>query len=731
MCIYIHKVAMRYEIKKVLNKSFWIFLAVALIVNIYFYYQTQESRYGYLFEDKEYVQWIEKLEKNPKLDLTEVTKTDENGLPLNTYGYNLKQQQDYVDLYKKYIEEMPERAESALIISKTDFAKRNVEKTLADFEKMKGREITIGIDAGVQSVYSFTLSDIIAVVLVLFAGIKLFSKEYNMKIFPLLLATRGRTRLAAGKILTLALTTFIICTSIYLTNVLVSEFAFGLGKLSRSIQSIEAFRSSSFLISCGEYLIFAYLIKLFTLLSIAIVVFLLFTLVKKETFVFLILVLIAGVEFLLYSTIPVTSSLNAFHFINIFHILDSMKIIGDYQNINLLSFPVSMTTVLPILWTVIIVASSAVIVMKFKTSAVAYGIKSPKWLQVVLNKLKRNIDKLNSHTSLTLHELRKVFILKKGLIFLLVMVIFLVNGYNSAFRMKSSESLSYDTYVEKFGGVVTEQTIKDIEDEEQRIAELQKNSEISFDANGQLKALSEIRMQAEKGLQLQQEKGIKPYIVNTQSFEKLFNDKDSTNKDVLVIVIFSILCVSSCISSESKIKNLLRICPNGKKLLRTKYIIGITTTLLITITVNIFRILTVIKDYKFDFFEAPIQNLMFLSQNELKITLMQYMIIKAIVQIIGAIILGSIICMISSKCKEDALSMTFSTALILSPILAYTSKIYIVKYISVIPLLSGDIFLQDNILSKVVYVILGVCALVLSVYVIDKSWKSGMNKSNR
>lgn len=731
MCIYTHKVAMRYEIKKVLNKAFWIFLAVALIINSYFYYQTQQTKYGYLFEDKGYTQWIEKLEKNPKLDLKEVTKTDESGLPLNVYGTNLKQQQDYIGLYKKYIDEMPQRAESALIISRTDFAKRNVEKTLLDFEKMKDREITIGIDAGVQSVYDFTLSDIIAVVLVLFVGIKLFSKEYNMKIFPLLLATKGRTKLAINKILTLALSTFIICTSVYLTNILVSEFSFGLGNLSRSIQSIEVFRSSSFLISCGEYLLFAYLIKLFTLLSIAMVIFLLFTLVKKETFVFLILVLIAGLEFLLYSTIPVTSSVNAFHFINIFHMLDSMKIVGDYQNINLFSFPVSMTTVLPILWIIIVIVSAVVIVIRFKTSAVAYGVKIPKWLEVLLNKLKRNIDKLNYHTNLTLHELRKVFILKKGLIFLLVMIVFLANGYNSAFRMKSSESLSYDTYVEKFGGVVTEQTIKDIEAEEKRIADLLKSSKITFDANGQLKSLSEIKMQAEKGLQLQQEKGIKPYIVNTQSFEKLLNDKETTNKDVLVIVIFSILCVSSCISSESKIKNLLRICPNGKKLLRKKYIIGITTTLLITITVNIFRVLTIMKDYKFDFFEAPIQNLMFLSQNELRITLMQYVIIKAIIQIIGAIVLGSIICMISSKCKEDALSMTFSTALILAPILAYASKIYIVKYISMIPLLSGDIFLQDSILSKIVYIILGVSALVLSVYVIDKSWKSGMNKSTR
>lgn len=715
---------MKYEFKKLLTRSMVIVLIACAALNAFLFGRQQMSEHKELLADYAYYRkQLEVLKEDSKAALP-FDETGTHGMAL----YTLKSQQDYLQMYPGFILDMPKRAEAAARLSKNsgnNFSRRNVTKTEADFKNMETLDIRADIDLSVTSVYDFVMSDILVLALVLVMCVLLFSKEYEKKLFPLVLATPSKLKAAVSKIAVLAISSFVMTAVIYGSNMLIGAKLFGVGDLGRPIQSISDFRTCSLWISCGGYLILGYLVKALSALMTGILVLALFTIFKKAVAVFFVIVCILGISFAFYTSVPVTSSLNALKFINIFYLSDSFELISRYQNINLFGFPISMAIIWPVVFGLTVILGTAVICVRFYTSAICRDGHLPFVVTFIENKLTVLWDGLNRHSCIWLHELRKALIGGKAVFLLAALMLLMAYKYDSAYRIKDSTDVAYEDYIHKIGGKITEDTQKFIEEEWEYLF----NVEDATFYGGRFEALAMVEAQVMQALSREEELGIEPYLLDEAGYMQLLTVSKTESYDSVLVIVFCVLCCGGLFVRENTFdtKRLLRICPGGRRPVIAKLGISIFICTAVTVIVNVTRYMTIVKDYPVDYMNAPVQTVSVLSAYPHSQTLMSYMICLCILKLLGAILLAFAICAVSAACRSDASAMAGAIALFALPVAAIGADIGLVKYVSVFCYTGGNLFMQSGIGEQIWYGIFGIALAAASVIFVKKQWQSGMS----
>lgn len=186
-------------------------------------------------------------------------KLREKNLEKATVVTDLITQQDYIDGYDEYINDMQSRVDNQLSFSifakPGTFAYKNIEQTPLDFQKLKGTELKVGNNTFVEQSTQFKITDYLLLVVMVVVTIILFCVEKEKGLYPLVRSTKkGRVATIVAKLSVVLVVTLISAILFYLYNVLISGFYFGFGDMSRSIQSISLFINCSLKISIKEYL---------------------------------------------------------------------------------------------------------------------------------------------------------------------------------------------------------------------------------------------------------------------------------------------------------------------------------------------------------------------------------------------------------------------------------------------------------------------------------------------
>lgn len=711
---------MKYELKKLTVKAMALMLILGAVINGYFYYHQQQSNYaGYLADYDFFMAQLSILEENPDAVLEDTKDGTIN---------EAKLQQDYLAMYESFILDMPKRAEAAARLTSSkenSFSKRNIEKTVKDFEGMENLPLKAGPDAAINTVYHFPVSDILAFLLILMVCVRLFSKEYERKLYPLILAAPSRLKTAVSKIIVLFLMTVLMSAVIYGGNLLIGGYMFGFGDLGRPIQSISEFRTCSLRISCLDYLCLGFVMKLSIAFVSALFIFALFAMLKKAVTVFFVLTCFLGLSFAAYTAIEVTSNLNSLHFVNIFHMSDSFNVISRYQNINIFGFPVTMTDVYPIVLTAVGVLCTAVICLRFYTGAVGREPGKIEAIARLTDKIAYIADKLNGHGSILLHEFRKTMLGGRALIILLALAAVMIYNYDAAYRIKTGKDLAYESYIEEIGGRITEKTQEYIQKEWDYLSAV---DDISL-YGGRIEALGEIDSQVQIALMNEADFGIEPYLIDEKGFLKLFSDRKTEVYDSLFIIAAAALCCSGVFARENifETKRLLRICKAGTKTVYIKFAVILTVCAAASLIVNIIRYMIVAKDYYLGYMETPVQSISSFMGYSYEFSIFQYMICLILLRLLGAVMIGFIIAVISSFCRSDASAISLSLAALCAPVIGIGAGADILKYISVFAFTSGNLFLQDTGAAEVWYGALFILCMILCPVLAVKQWKSGMN----
>lgn len=595
------------------------------------------------------------------------------------------------------IEEMEERAEKQSLFSifaeEGSFTKANTQKTLADFQAMKGREVTIGNNRAVTAATTFAITDYLVFALIFAACIFLFTTERDKNLYCLIRSTkRGRLPLISAKLTALAIVAVFVSLIYYSSNIAAAAWYTGLGDISRTIQSVSIFHNCNLDLTILEYLILWVLSKTLAMLAVAFLLALIFTAIKSTSTVTLVCALLFGIEFILYLKIDRNSWINQLKFINIFCLVNGNAVFGDYLNINIFSFPANMMTVYFVAVPLIFLLSLTLTCLLFvKQSQFA---KSAIW-SLPVEKLRAKFQKIRGSVSIISGESFKHY---KGSLVWLVLVILIYSGYTSlnadlTFYYSDTAEMLYSDYMQQLEGEITPEKEQFIANEQQRIADTYKRiAEITADTTmdeyekaSTIDALTKSVENKEKGLAkiLEQyeyikatgeERELMPSFVNTLVYKRLLQNPEKEWRFLAMLMLVVIFCSSNVFAYEYKknMVNLIRCTKYGKlRLVLTKLSVVFLTTVVSYTLIYLPYMINFVRTFGGTSLNTPLIFIPDFVQIDSNITIMQYVCIAGAVHIIFAFAMAVFVSMLSLVLKNNTTVMIVSAVAILVPFVVF------------------------------------------------------------
>ncbi|MDE6724047.1 MAG: hypothetical protein K2J79_00425 [Ruminiclostridium sp.] len=460
------------ELRKLFTSPVFIFAAAAAVVlNIYLCLSAKPVNVS----DEEYKSFYSSIEGLSETEKTEYTDNALNELYSSEITYeNIMKREFYrreseqaalIRDYRDYLNNIDESAKNMTSVSifadKNSFTYRNISITPAAYDGVRNVKPQYSPSQGVLMAVDNAGADIMLIFIVLTAVTVLFIKEREASVIGLLKPLKyGRQKLAAVKSLAVLLVCVLFGLIACGTSLLIGSVRFGLGDMSRPIQSVEGFLGCNLPFTVGQTLILIYLFKIAAVFLAGLVFECLCTALFSG-FAYLGAGVIAAVESFLYVTIENTSWASSLGKINLAAFVQSGEIFKTYLNINLFEQPCNIITVTVISLTVGILLAFAGEMLLFSR----ISVKDYKSVQIIPSV--RYIPKKPFS-----YGLYKAFVTHKGLLIVLIIAalqIYSAADYTITYNI---DDLWYHHYCDTLSDMTEEQAEQYIEEESSRFEEL-------------------------------------------------------------------------------------------------------------------------------------------------------------------------------------------------------------------------------------------------------------------
>lgn len=613
----------------------------------------------------------------------------------------------HYDTYLKGIQEDANKMLGVSIFRKnTGYSARNLKKTAEDFKGMEGLSLQFDVSQGVTWATGFVPSDLLGILLLFAAGIFLvLNEKQNGQLAVVACTARGRWETGAAKIGVLFLTSVLISGMIYGGNFLYTRIRYGFGDLNRMVQSIPAYHSCILKISVLQYFLMFFLVKVLVYFAISLLVFWLCLSFRQILKIFGGFLALAGLEAAAWYGISVNSIFSVLKYLNLFYFLQTDTLLMDYQNINIVSFPVGSIPAAAVCLLALVSMGICKILYEMNGSY----LESLEWLRGVprLWSSRFVIKKPGRVRSLTGFEYLKI-VRKSGGLFLLFLFLMVqyyrIQDYT---YLRLPEQVYYRTYMNYLSGPVTEWTDAYVKEENERYGllslqwmELQqqeirgvKGAEIQEQMRP-WEAWEKVNAEYDAIVMRQQESGKTLFLVYGDGYRQLAGEDQETDMTTTAAFLLSLLLVLltagtfSCDSGQ-EMDHIISAASLGKRdTLRAKKRIAYFLALISFVLVYGADFLKVYREIGLDQFAAPIQSLSYLSNCTLSLNLWQYLILLYLFRFLGVFVILHGILAISLLCKNTIRSMLVSSILFLLPPVLGLLRMGIADKITLLPLLT-------------------------------------------
>lgn len=248
--------------------------------------------------------------------------------------------------YGSFVDEMESRAEAMLgvpIFENSRFSAANIRKTVEDFADVKELEVTPADGRYLEPMQNFYLTDILCIVMICLFCFRLFGFDHDSGMGNLIhTAPAGRTALRFAQLTAVWLTAALSAALLYGGNLLQTAVLTGAENLGAYVQGIAAFRNVAFPCTVGTYLLLYLAGKILAaLLSASVCQFFCVKFGGGKT-AWLFFAGVTAASFFLWFLVPDSPAVKLFRYLNPVGIFDMKQILGNYQNLNLFSVPVSL-----------------------------------------------------------------------------------------------------------------------------------------------------------------------------------------------------------------------------------------------------------------------------------------------------------------------------------------------------------------------------------------------------
>lgn len=475
-------------------------------------------------------------------------------------------EKEYLDAdnFDTFIREIDTRAEKLLgfsIFSKEgSYSYRNILKTQKDFSLLKGLSVTPQDSTGLVKMQEFILADVFVMVGACLLSFQIFGRDGRSGMQKLLHSSlRGRACLKLAQLGTVSLCTFLYACSIYGGGVLLTAKTVGLPPLGADIHGMADYRNVPFPCTVGMYLVLFMLWKI----AASIIVALLFQAViyrfNGGKVAWLVLGSITGASFFLWFYLPENPVAKIFRYLNVIGIFDTAEFLGDYQNLNLLSYPVGLT-----------VSGCALMSVAGIASGLSVAALGPSSLEVFGHAGGKGAYRRHG-TSIFRSECGKYFrVQKTWLVFLALTMAVLYRGVEEwqDEGLVTPPEYYYEQFSKDFIG-------KNGAELEQALAKLEEQS-LAFMDNSQFEAADRIRAQVQYILDSGTDGAV---YLNERVWSQFFFSKDRELTHFLFFLLAAVFSLGGLFQYEtdSRMGALIRSTANSRKVYWCKFSIACLT----------------------------------------------------------------------------------------------------------------------------------------------------------
>lgn len=613
-------------------------------------------------------------------------------LEISWYGEMLgtiEAELQYLIDYPSYLEQIQEQyrsqSKNSLLMQTGPFFERNLEKTAGEFARLQDVKLSFGHNKGAVSWLQFRLTDYVYLA-VLFIVVFAFLEERRRGLWDMIRSTmEGRKGLGVARFGVLGIFCLLYTFVLYGGNLVAALALYGGWEdLGRSIQSLTLFETYPVPISVGQWLLVFFICKIVLGILIGLVVWAVLGWIRHIQLSMLILIGIFVLEYSLYAWIPPQSSLNIFKYWNLFSCIHTTELFMQYVNLNLAGWPVNIRELF--LWSVPILFVSLAGLVSY-VQCKQYPAGGSNLIEHIEYRVQSGLDQIRIRIGKGGMEIYKLLFLEGGLLFLAAAGILSGNlKYNETIHPQG-KGLYYEEYLTDAEGPIDES--------------IQQYLDYAKEQAQDLPLAMEGVMQLEERIyQLQeraQEQGFVPWLINQEYFEGFWGSKaKSLQRQNALWALLLILCLSSgmvAYERQEGVTGLLRSLPKGRKeLYRIKVSVHLFIAILIWSIINgreLWELCTT-EAFRWDVLGAMVQNLDFLQDFPVQISIGAYMMILYGVRLVMLLCVTMIASFVGSQMSglQGAYMMNF---LILGvPALLFAMSIESVKYLTVLSPLSGN-----------------------------------------
>lgn len=531
----------------------------------------------------------------------------------------IKKELDTVAGYPEFLDEVQAKANqlsgiSIFQSSKNGYNQKNIDKTAEVYAGMGNVQIRYAPQKGLFTALDYQFTDLILLAAMLLMASLLVRQERDSGMIGVVRSTPGgRFKTAVAKLLALAISMLAVLLLMYGVNLVYCGLTFGLGPLSRSIQSVPALMRCTMQITVLQYLgrfllakwAGAFVMGLWVMLAM---------LWARRTFAgWAAALALPLAQWLIRTAIPPTSHMNVIRYANLASLLRTNELLGNYRNLYWFDSPVGLPFVE---WTAAIVYG----VLLAGGFCLLFCRGQLRPAPVFAGFCRKNAK--TKATTVLRQEGRKLFILCGAAAVLVVFA-----GYQTITTAKTesyldAESIFYAHYMKQLQGPYTQGTyemLQQMNQEFEPIYELQRklaNKEISPEAY-------DLQMGAYYGLQekmnvfqnivygnlsyIKEHPGA--HLVYERGWQKLFGFRGTGDlQDALWAGLLSCICFAGLFAFEKKggMQRVVMATPLGRRqTVRRKLQVGSIGAVCVTLATYLPRLVLVVRDYGLGCFFSP------------------------------------------------------------------------------------------------------------------------------
>lgn len=576
---------------------------------------------------------------------------------------------------------------------KDSYSYRNIEKTPSAYASLSAEILPLAPSLGLEDTFTASFTDVCVVVLVFVCVCVVILRDREQGMTALLSSTSGgRLRLFAAKGMLLALVTVALAILFIGENFLIGAYSYGLGDLSRPIQSVYGFTACNLPLTVWQYLGIFVLLKIGAYLVFAAVFSLIACAAKNNLLVYAISAAFVAVFAVLYLFVPETSVFALLHYWNPVAFTQVTEIWDTYRNVNLFGYPISQKISSCLVLVLLLIAATVAAALifshtphsTFRTISLSFRISRrvrvyPRFCYVI-------------YRALILH--RGALIL-----FCAVLAVGLVSA--SWTRPYSNDEICYENFTEAYSGSVTQDTLDFIVEKRTHYEEVREELDTLYAQDspslyritlleGELNDESALERFAERVEAIADTGG---EIFYDTGYERLFaldgNHEDMVSVLILLIAIVLIVSPVPAADRRTRITHILFASSFGRRgYFGDLMLFCVLLSLFASLWTGIPYVCTLLSQYGTQGLDAPIQSLISLAACPLPVTVGVLIVLLFVRRIVGVVLVSVLATLIASRCKTILSAYLINLTVWVLPCVLVLIGVDWMYYVPFLPLLT-------------------------------------------